>query len=100
MFSGKESAGHTGSVPRLGRSLGKGNGNPFQYSCLGNPMERGAWQATVYGVAKELSSALENVKLPSKMVVSFYSLISSACQFSGSYSLASTDAITLKRENF
>ena len=33
--------------------LGEGNGNPLQYSCLGNPMDRGAWQATVYGVAKE-----------------------------------------------
>ena len=43
-------AGHTGSVPRLGRS-GEGNGNPLQYSHLGNPMERGAWRATVHGVA-------------------------------------------------
>ena len=42
-------------------------------------MERGAWQATVRGVAKELDSTLENLKLLSKMVVSFYSLISSAC---------------------
>ena len=32
-----------GSVPRLGRSSGQGNGNPLQYSCLGNPMDRGAW---------------------------------------------------------
>ena len=36
-----------------GRSPGEGNGNPLQYSCLENPMDRGAWQATVYGVAKE-----------------------------------------------
>ena len=36
-----------------GRSLGEGNGNTLQYSCLGNPMDRGAWQATVHGVAKE-----------------------------------------------
>jgi len=36
----------------LGRSPGEGNGNPFQYSCLGNPMDRGAWWATVHGVAK------------------------------------------------
>ena len=35
-------------------SPGEGNGNPFQYPCLGNPMDRGAWQATVYGVAREL----------------------------------------------
>ena len=36
-----------------GRSLGEENGNTLQYSCLGNPMDRGAWQATVHGVAKE-----------------------------------------------
>ena len=35
------------------RSLGEGDGNPLQYSCLGNPMDRGAWQATVHGVTKE-----------------------------------------------
>ena len=41
-----------GSIPGLGRSPGGGNGNPLQYSCLGNPMDRGAWQATVLEVAK------------------------------------------------
>ena len=41
-----------GLIPRLGRSPGKGNDNPFQYSYLGNLMDRGAWQATVHGVAK------------------------------------------------
>ena len=41
-----------GSIPGLGRSPGVGNGNPRQYSCLGNPMDRGAWQATVHGVAE------------------------------------------------
>ena len=41
-----------GSIPGLGRSSGEGNGNSLQYSCLGNPMNRGAWQATVYGVTK------------------------------------------------
>ena len=45
-------AGGVGSIPRLGRSPGEGNGNPLQYSCLGNPMDRGAWRATVHGVAK------------------------------------------------
>ena len=39
-------------IPGLGRSPGEGNGNPFQYSCLGNPMNRGAWWATVHGVEK------------------------------------------------
>ena len=42
----------TGSVPGLGRSPGEGNGSPLQYSCLGNPLDRGAWQVTVPGVAK------------------------------------------------
>ena len=40
-------AGNTCSIPGLGRSPGEGNGNPFQYSYLGNPMDRGAWQETV-----------------------------------------------------
>ena len=41
-----------GSVPGLWRSLGKGNGHPFQYSCLENPTDRGAWRTTVHGLAK------------------------------------------------
>ena len=41
-----------GLIPGSGRSLGEGNCNPLQYSCLGNPMDRGAWCATVHGVAK------------------------------------------------
>ena len=41
-----------GLTPELGRSPGKGNGYPFQYSCLENSRDRGAWWATVYGVAK------------------------------------------------
>ena len=44
-------AGDPGSIPESGRSPGEGNGNPFQYSCLGNPMDREAWWATVRGVA-------------------------------------------------
>ena len=42
----------TGSIPGSGKSSGEGNGYPLQYSCLGNPKDRGAWWATVYGVAK------------------------------------------------
>ena len=41
-----------GSIPGLGRSFGEGNGYPLQYSCLENPMDRGAWRATVHRVAK------------------------------------------------
>ena len=43
-----------GSVPGFGRFPGEGNDNPLQYSCLGTPMNRGAWRATVHGVAKEV----------------------------------------------
>jgi len=45
-------AGDAGSIPGSGRSPGGGNGNPLQYSCLENSMDRGAWQATVHGVTK------------------------------------------------
>ena len=45
-------AGDPGLIPGSGGSPGEGNGNPLQYSCLGNPMERGAWWATVHGVAR------------------------------------------------
>ena len=54
-LSGKESAcqaGYTGSIPGSGRCPGEGNGNPLQYICWENPMDRGAWQATVHGVTK------------------------------------------------
>ena len=52
---GKESAcntGELGSIPGLGVSPGGGHGNPLQYSCLENPMDRGAWRATAHGVTK------------------------------------------------
>ena len=45
-------AGDLGSIRRSGRSPGGGNGNPLQYCCLGNPMDGGAWQATIHGVTK------------------------------------------------
>ena len=45
-----------GSIPGSRRSPGVGNGNPLQYSCLENPMDRGTWEATVYGVAKILDT--------------------------------------------
>ena len=46
------SAGDLGSIPGSGRSSGEGDGNPLQYPCLENPMDRGAWQATVHEIAK------------------------------------------------
>ena len=46
-------AGDEGSISVLGKSPGEGNGNPLQYSCLGNPMDRGVWQAVVHGISKE-----------------------------------------------
>ena len=50
------SAGDAGLIPGFGRSLGGRNGNPLQYSSLENLMDRGAWQATFHGVAKELDT--------------------------------------------
>ena len=47
-----QNAGDQGSIPGLGRSPGEENGNPLQYSCLGNSMDGGAWWATVHGIAK------------------------------------------------
>ena len=47
-----QNAGDPGSIPESRRSPGEGNGSPLQYSCLENPMEGGAWWATVHGVAK------------------------------------------------
>ena len=48
-------AGDPGLIPDSGRSPGEGDGNPLQYSCLGNPMDRGAWRVTVHVVAKTLT---------------------------------------------
>ena len=48
--------GDSGLIPGSGRSPGEGNGNPLQYSCLGNPKDRETWQATVHGITKELDT--------------------------------------------
>ena len=60
-------AGGAGSIPGLGRFPAGGHDNPLQCSCLGNFMDRGAWRATVYGVAKEVNMTNNN---HSKMSVS------------------------------
>ena len=75
---GKElacNAGDPGLFPGLGRSPGEGNGNPLQYSCLGNPRYRGVWWATVHGVA-ELGTTLQKAgdftKCPSTNYVTLH----------------------------
>ena len=49
-------AGDPSLIPGSRRSPGEGNGNPLQYSCLENPMDRGAWRATVHGIARVLAT--------------------------------------------
>ena len=56
-------AGDAGSIPGPGRSPGEGNGNPLQYSCLGDPMERGTWRAAVHVVIEELDKLVTKQKL-------------------------------------
>jgi len=62
-LSSKESAcqaGDTGLITGLGRSPGEGNRNPLQYSCLGNPVDRGVWQGTFHGVTKNQTQLSKN----------------------------------------
>ena len=54
---------YASSIPELGRAPGEGNGNQLQYSCLENPIDRGAWQSTVHGVTKELDTWTQNSEL-------------------------------------
>ena len=69
--------GDMGLIPGLGRSPGVGNGNSLQYFCLGNPMHRGAWQATVHGVTKGRTRLSD-----------FTSFIDSSLFFSDHYTLS------------
>ena len=55
--------------PGLGRSPGVGNGNPLQYSCLGNPMDRGPWRATVHGLTKDLATKQQRLVCSGDVVI-------------------------------
>ena len=67
--------GDLDSIPGLGRSPGEGNGNLLQYSCLDNPMDRGAWWATVHGVAKSWTR-LSNFTFTFTLVISLTNCLS------------------------
>ena len=60
--------GDAGLIPGLGRSPAEGNGNPLQYSCLENPMDRGAWWATVHGVTKSQDMTEQTCTLLLKVI--------------------------------
>ena len=73
---GKESAwnaGDLGLIPELGRSPGGGHGNPLQYSCLENPMDRGAWRSTVHGVTESRTGLIASVLTHAHTRLSFSS---------------------------
>ena len=87
---GKESAcnvGDLGLVPGSGRSPGEGNGNPIQYSCLENPVDRGVWWATVHGVirvghdlvTKPPNQVSKSSKLSDKLVVAIREVCQRVC---------------------
>ena len=68
----RANAGDMSSIPGSGRSPGGGNGNPLKYSCLGNPMDRGAWWATVHGVAKELDLVTKQQNQHQEQEINFH----------------------------
>ena len=69
-------AGDLGSIPGLGRSPGEGNGNPLKFYCLENPMDRGAWWATVHGVTKSWTRLSDFILLGWPKVCSGFSVTS------------------------
>ena len=77
-------AGDLGSIPASGRSPGRGNGNPLQYSCLENSIDRGAWWATVHGVTKSQTRLSDNTQsfnywqIFSLSLVSLFSIVRSS----------------------
>ena len=74
--------GDLGLSPGSGRSPGEGNGNPLQYSCMENPMDRGAWQATVHGVAKSWTQQSNFTFTFSRLIQWFLSASAQFSQFS------------------
>ena len=101
------SAGEVGSIPGWGRSPGGGSGNPFQYSCLGSPMDRGAWRATSHRVAKSqtrLSMHTSEMSAPPGPLLSPLSFLFLCCpllctfegrNIGGLHSLESPDCFSL-----
>ena len=61
-------AGDTGSIPGLGRSPGEANGNPFQYFCPGNPMDKGGWRATVHGFQRVIYNRATEHNVQSRLI--------------------------------
>ena len=74
-------AGDLGSIPGLGRSPEEGNGNPLQYSCLENPMVRGAWWATVHGVAKSQTGLSDFTFTFTFVLIYLYTVMCILCLF-------------------
>ena len=68
----------TGSIPGSERSYGGGHGNPLQYSCLENPMDRGAWRATVHMVAKN-QTWLKQLSMHTRLVETYFSKLMCCC---------------------
>ena len=92
-----------GLIPGLGRSAGGGHGNPLQYSCLENPMNRGAWQATVHGITKTqtgLSGSAQRREantLPTLQRLSLWLLLPSSLSRSSSLTQARAFSLIKKR---
>ena len=94
-------AGEADSIPGSGRSPGVGNGNPFQYSCLGNPMGRGAWQAAVYVVPRrDLATKNHQHKSQLYFILYYASNTISTFVLNCTYQLGSVKDQISKKENY
>ena len=78
-------AGDLGSIPGLGRSPGERNGNPRQYSCLGNPIDRGSWRATVHGVRVRHDLVTEHILAVALSCMAIITLMFPVHTFGGFY---------------